>query len=679
MSSNTRTPPALETVARIALLSMLCAGTAACNNNVEAFFAYGFGWQDIPDTDRLVGEQLPVPVEYRDAIGRANAALESALESRTLPALAVSVGKDGDVLWSRSIGVEDFSTNTPVTLSTRFRIGSTAKAVTGTTAAKLVDEGLLELDMPIETLVPYFRNSEGITSRHLLTHTAGVRHYDGDEYYNKENFESVEAAVGVFASSPLMFSPGSGFSYSTYGYVLASAAMEGSSGKSFDLIVHDHLTSPLGMNNTVSEAAAGGAFAVPHEIRGSEFKEAFSIDTSNRTAGGGFVSTPTDLVVMTQAILSGGFLDAQLVTDLLLTPQRLEGGEVNEQNYALGWRAHRSDRFSIDGDPQFVAHHYGKALGGESFLVMYPEHGLSISIMTNRGLDDITTLMDLAHGIAEDIILTDGARSEGGPPLLDDTRPGRVPRVVAPGLVNTSANREVEGTFGHDMRTFYFVRRPWGTDSDENELVELEHQGDGWQESVIARGVSEPSISPDGQFIYFKDEFVERTDSGWSELQRMGAPFDDIDIMRLSVASSGTVYFDTFTPELDAPLRYSRRIGAQYEEPRSLGPQFGVGVYNAHPFIAPDESYVIWDSRREGGHGSSDLYISYRADDGSWGPAINLGDQINTAQDENYPSVSPDGRFLIFDRRGDPRPDGERSVQVLWVDAQIVEDLRPNS
>lgn len=677
MSPNTQVRPTLATTARTVAVSVLCLGIAACNNNVKAFLAYPFGWQDIPETDRLVGEQSEVPAAYRDVMDRANIALESALLSRTLPALAVSVGKDGDVLWSRSIGMEDLSTGTPVTLSTKFRIGSTAKALTGTTAAKLVEEGVLDLDSPIETLVPYFPSAEVITPRHLLTHTAGIRHYEGDEYYNQDRFQSVESAVGVFAASPLMFGPGSAFAYSTYGYVLASAAMEGATGTSFDDVVRDHLTSPLGMTNTMSEVAADGAFALPHEIRGDEFKAAFPIDSSNRTAGGGFVSTPTDLVAMTQAILGERFLDPHLVTDLLLSPQRLETGEVNEQNYALGWRAHRSERFSINGDDQLVAHHYGKALGGESFLVMYPEHRLSISVVTNRNLEDIGILMDLAHGIAEDIILTDRARSQALASPLGDTRPGRVPVVLAPGLVNTPENREVEGVFGPDMRTFYFVRRPWGEASDENELVELKYQEGGWQTSVVTRGVSEPSVSPDGRLIYLKNEFVERAESGWSDVTSLGPPFDDIDIMRLSAASSGTVYFDTFTPELDRPLRYSRRVGDEYEEPTSLGPQFGVGVYNAHPFIAPDESYVIWDSRREGGYGSSDLYISYREADGTWGPAINLGEDINTAQDENYPSVSPDGSLLIFDRRGEPRPDGERSVSIFWVGAQIIEELRP--
>ncbi len=254
--------------------------------------------------------------------------------------------------------------------------------------------------------------------------------------------------------------------------------------------------------------------------------------------------------------------------------------------------------------------------------------------------------------------------------------PGTTAEIFAPDIINTAENREVEGMFTADMKAFYFIKRPLGTESKSNVLTAVEYKNNQWQESVIKQGVSEPSISPDGNTIYFAKEYMERTNSGWSELKSLGEPFKNIDIMRLSAASNGTYYFDTFTPKLDAPLRYSRLIDGNYEQPKSLGPQFAIGTYNAHPFIAPDESYIIWDSRREGGYGSSDLYISFRADDGSWGGAINMGDTINTSDAENYPSVSPDGKYLFFDRR-QKSTNNDPPVDIYWVSMQIIERLRP--
>lgn len=125
---------------------------------------------------------------------------------------------------------------------------------------------------------------------------------------------------------------------------------------------------------------------------------------------------------------------------------------------------------------------------------------------------------------------------------------------------------------------------------------------------------------------------------------------------------------------MDTLICYSSLINGKYEQPKSLSPQFGIRRYNAHPFIAPDESYIIFDSVRESGYGRSDLYISFRAVDGSWGPAINLGDKINTTASEKSASVSPNGKFLFFDRR---TKRGNEEVNIDWVDAQIIETLRP--
>lgn len=258
-------------------------------------------------------------------------------------------------------------------------------------------------------------------------------------------------------------------------------------------------------------------------------------------------------------------------------------------------------------------------------------------------------------------------------PLLGQNPPGSTAELFAPGIVNTEAFEEKEGMFVADMNSFYFVRGD--KDGPARQLIMLKYNNNQWYQSVVVEGKTEPSFSPDGKTIYFHNKYMERTKDGWSELKNMAQPLEDILIMRASAALSGTLYFDTFSPELDVPVRYSRLVDGKYEEPQLLGEQFAVGNYNAHPYIAPDESYIIWDSRREGGYGTSDLYISFRATDGSWGEAINMGDKINTAAAENYPSVSPDGKYIFFDRRAKFR--SNQHVAIYWADAQVIEDLRP--
>ena len=246
-----------------------------------------------------------------------------------------------------------------------------------------------------------------------MTHTAGIRHYGScfcfpfDEYSNQKRHDSVKSGVGYFAKSPLLFEPGTEFSYSSYGFVLASAAMEGASGQSFDSLIQGKLTTPLGMKNTMREGLALGDFAVPYAIKDGQYKTAYPVDNSNKTAGGGFVSTPTDLILMTQAILTADYVNSDIRDSLFFTPQTLASGDVNEQNYAFGWRSHLSEGVFNEDRKVFISHHGGVAMGGTAFLIMYPEHDMSIAIIVNQQMEGISELATLVQAIARDVILKD--------------------------------------------------------------------------------------------------------------------------------------------------------------------------------------------------------------------------------------------------------------------------------
>ena len=108
-------------------------------------------------------------------------------------------------------------------------------------------------------------------------------------------------------------------------------------------------------------------------------------------------------------------------------------------------------------------------------------------------------------------------------------------------------------------------------------------------------------------------------------------------------------------------------INDLYEQPKTLNIE-DIGDWNAHPFIAPDESYIIWDDQR---NGNADLYISFRKKDGSWGASINLGDTINTEFAEAYGSITPDGNYFFFHRGY-----GGNKADIYWVDAKVVLSLK---
>jgi len=249
-------------------------------------------------------------------------------------------------------------------------------------------------------------------------------------------------------------------------------------------------------------------------------------------------------------------------------------------------------------------------------------------------------------------------------PYLGQNPPGLIPELFAPNLIKTE-HREAEAAFTPDLKEFYFRRR--GGEYKNNTLVVMQYKDNKWIESVVPPRAGEPFISLDGNTLYLGKKYRERTSSGWSGVKSLGVPFKDLPIMRLTVSSKGTYYFDEAS---ETPIRYSRLIDGKYENPRTLN--IDMGKWNAHPFIAPDESYLIWDDQRVSGFGGADLYISFRQKDGSWGAAINLGDKINTEFAEAYGSVSPDGKYFFFHRGfGGDRGD------IYWVDAQIIETLRP--
>lgn len=262
-------------------------------------------------------------------------------------------------------------------------------------------------------------------------------------------------------------------------------------------------------------------------------------------------------------------------------------------------------------------------------------------------------------------------------PYLGQEPPGLTPRVFAPGIVSTEG-WEYGGTFSPDLKEYYFIREVDVETEPRQEFVVFQYRDNQWSETVISPRVGQPFISPDGNTMYLGRRYKERTEAGWSEITNLGPPVGELPIMRLTVSSRGTYFFDEpGMPNGDGLIRFSRSIDGVYEEPKPLSKEINTGTFNAHPFIAPDESYIIWDGRRDMGFGSSDLYVSFRKPDGSWDEAINLGEEINTEAWEAAASVTPDGRYLFFNRN--TGSENFENVDIFWVDAQLIEDLRPSN
>jgi hypothetical protein len=251
--------------------------------------------------------------------------------------------------------------------------------------------------------------------------------------------------------------------------------------------------------------------------------------------------------------------------------------------------------------------------------------------------------------------------------------PGLVPELFVP-EESTSTNWTLANADSLDMNEFYFTYN--GQNPFEAPLVVYRNEGNSYYTSKYSFNHN-PS---DSNILYSRWNYIERTDSGWSKIKSLGPMFDreDWGIMVMSVSSKGTLVFDDF--KSNDVIRMSRIIDGNREEPKLLPEHINTGKWTDHPFIAPDESFLIWGSEREDGFGMSDNYISFKQQDGSWGPAINMGDKINSELVENGANLTLDGKYLLFGRsEKKTRQDGNIywESKKYWVDAKIIETLRP--
>ena len=392
-------------IALLVVLGLITTGTIAFMSAVTP----------LPQNYLEVGEEIVANEAYAAPISESNEILLEMFSELALPGVSISVGVDGEVVWSRTAGYADLNSQTPLSTETSMRIGSVSKSITSLAVAKLLEQGLLDLDAPIENYgVQFPSKAFPITARHLATHTAGIRHYKpgigplpSSEMLSNEHYDSVSESLSIFQDSPLLFQPGTDFSYSTYGYTLLSAAIEAVSGSTFVDYIQDEVLSQLQMTHTTPEFKfdLGVEQASYYVSMFGKLMEAPESDHSNKWAGGGLLSTPSDLVSMGNNLLFGDFLRDDTL-ELLFTPQPLSNGEINEQNYGIGWRI---DEFNlVESDDSVTTllayHHGGTSNGANAFLILFPEQSVVVAIATNGHPWDQSEFRSAAFWIAKAFI-----------------------------------------------------------------------------------------------------------------------------------------------------------------------------------------------------------------------------------------------------------------------------------
>ena len=357
--------------------------------------------RDVPSST----QSAPLP-EWANAVEQGRRLVRASLAEQNLPALSVAIGIGGDIVWAEGFGWANLENRTPVTPDTRFRIGTASKALTSAAVGLLLEEGRLKLDDVIQTYVPEFPEKQWrVTLRHLMGHLAGVRNDGGDEGpLLSERCQRIVDGLPLFAERTLLFEPGTQYRYSSYGWILVSAAVEAAANEPFLTFMRKRIFEPLGMDHTRADSVTE-----PIANRATPYFPRFAadpryglhlmrqIDYSCYAGSSAFLSTPSDLVRFGMAI-NGGKLLQPTTVQLLQTSQRLASGQ--ETGYGLGWDL---ETVTLAGAHTRVVGHDGESLGGPvASLMIVRERGLAVAVTSNISYADTSSLaLNIAQAFAE--------------------------------------------------------------------------------------------------------------------------------------------------------------------------------------------------------------------------------------------------------------------------------------
>lgn len=315
-----------------------------------------------------------------------------------IPGLSAAVAHVSapEIVWSRGEGLADVENDVAARAETVYRLASLAKPLTAIAVMQLAEQRRLDLDAPIQRYVPVFpEKAWPVSARQLLCHQGGVRHVAEQEWGSTRHYSSVLAALDVFKDDALLFQPGTRALYSTYGYNLLGAAIEGASGQSYLDALRESVLQPAGAEGI----RADSPFAlVRHRAQGyrreqGELRNAILADTSNKIPGGGLLGSAGDVARVGASLLAGTLLKP-VTLRAMFEPQRLIDGRRTE--YTLGFRAtERRGRREI--------WHHGGQPRVSNLLYLVPERGLVVVLLCN--LENVAPgLLDLARELA-DVVL----------------------------------------------------------------------------------------------------------------------------------------------------------------------------------------------------------------------------------------------------------------------------------
>jgi len=322
-----------------------------------------------------------------------NRYVQAEVERQHIPGLSVAVLSGDRVVLSRGYGLANVELHVPASDSTVYQSGSMGKQFTAALVEMLVDNHRIRLD---DSIVRWFPEGaaawQGITVRHLLTHTSGVAEYTDSTFDYRKDYTEDEL-VKFAAARPLDFRPGERWSYSNTGYLLLGALIHRVTGRFYGDLLRDSVFGPEGMRDSrvISEADIVPNRAAGYRLENGALKnQEWVAPTLNTTADGALYFTVRDLARWAIA-LNHARVPSAAALDTAWTPVRLSDGA--NYPYGFGW-------YLVPQRAQRRIAHTGSWQGFKTVIARYPQSaggGLTVIVLANLAEAQVGAI---AYGVA---------------------------------------------------------------------------------------------------------------------------------------------------------------------------------------------------------------------------------------------------------------------------------------
>lgn len=287
-------------------------------------------------------------------------------------------GDGDDRIWTEAFGYSDLENQVVTRPNTAYRLGSVSKTMTAAAVLLLAEQGKIDLDAEVQTYVPYFPKKQWpITVRQLLGHLGGISHYKNYDTEGRiKEHKNTREAIAIFENFDLVAEPGTKYSYSSYGYNLLAAVVEGASKMPFGKFMTENIWKQLGMQDTRLDDPAE---LIPNRPRGyriqrGQIKNSEFVDMSSRLGAGGTRSTVPDLLKFARGLIAGKLLTSRNVNLIYESMATRDGHFVD---YSAGWGLRATNG-------HFHLRHTGSQQETSTILMIFPALKLAIACAVNQ-------------------------------------------------------------------------------------------------------------------------------------------------------------------------------------------------------------------------------------------------------------------------------------------------------